>query len=208
MIYVVRAYTLQPGTVADYEARFETRYPHWRRHHKLGAFWHADIGPLNQVIQVLEYYDLNQLAAAQETGSMDSTLQGPPFARDFAVEQQSDIVIPVPFMHPLGSRDYGTGNIYEMRTYTYEPGGIPEVLKAWEQAIPYREEYSPLAACWYTAFGVRNRFTHVWVYRDLNERARIRAESRQGPNWPPKTRVRPVRQETKILIPASFSPVK
>ena len=24
---------------------------------------------------------------------------------------------PASFMHPLGSRDYGTGNVYEMRTY-------------------------------------------------------------------------------------------
>jgi hypothetical protein len=25
-------------------------------------------------------------------------------------------------MRPLGSRDYGTGNVYEMRIYTYAPG--------------------------------------------------------------------------------------
>ena len=124
------------------------------------------------------------------------------------VEQQSEAVIPAPFMHPLGSRDYGTGNIYEMRTYTYEPGGIREVLKAWEEAIPHREEYSPLAACWYTEFGGLNRFTHVWVYPNLNERARIRAESRQSSHWPPQASVRPVRQENKILMPAAFSPVK
>ena len=124
------------------------------------------------------------------------------------VEQQSEVVMPAPFMHPLGSRDYGSGNIYEMRTYTYEPGGIPQVLQAWEEAIPHREEYSPLAACWYTEFGGLNRFTHVWVYPDLNERARIRAESRQSPHWPPQASVRPVRQENKILMSAAFSPVK
>ncbi len=111
-------------------------------------------------------------------------------------------------MHPLGSRDYGTGNIYEMRTYTYEPGAIPQLLQAWGEAIPSREEYSPLAACWYTEFGGLNRFTHVWVYKDLNERARIRDESRQGTHWPPQASVRPVRQENKILIPAAFSAMK
>ena len=36
---------------------------------------------------------------------------------------------PAPFMHPLGSRDYGTGNVYEMRTYTYASGDIPKVLE-------------------------------------------------------------------------------
>ncbi len=29
---------------------------------------------------------------------------------------------PAPFMHALGSRDYGTGNVYEMRTYTFASG--------------------------------------------------------------------------------------
>lgn len=87
-------------------------------------------------------------------------------------------------------------------------GAIPQVLQAWEEAIPSLEEYSPLAACWYTEFGGLNRFTHVWVYKDLNERARIRDESRQATHWPPRTSVRPVRQENKILIPAGFSAVK
>ena len=36
-------------------------------------------------------------------------------------------MIPAPFMHALGSRNYGTGNVYEMRTYTFAPGDIPKV---------------------------------------------------------------------------------
>jgi hypothetical protein len=208
MIYEVRTYTLKPGSTAEFESRFEKRHPYREKHSKLGAFWHSDIGPLNQVIHVWEYNDLNHRATAREAANKDRDLQRIPGGREFVVEQQSEIVTPAPFMRPLGSRSYGTGNIYEMRTYTYEPGGIPEVLKAWAPAIPHREEYSPLAACWYTEFGGLNRFTHVWVYKDLNERARVRAESRGGPYWPPKTTVRPVRQENKILLPASFSAVK
>jgi hypothetical protein len=199
---------LKPGSVAEFESRFEQRHPYREKYSKLGAFWHTEMGPLNQVIHVWEYEDLNQREEAREAASQDRDLQRLPGGREFVVEQQSEAVIPAPFMHPLGSRDYGTGNIYEMRTYTYEPGGIREVLKAWEEAIPHREEYSPLAACWYTEFGGLNRFTHVWVYSDLNERARIRAESRQGTHWPPQASVRPVRQENKILMPAAFSPVK
>jgi len=208
MIYEVRTYTLKPGTTAEFESRFEKRHPYREKHSKLGAFWHSDIGPLNQVIHVWEYNDLNHRATAREAANKDRDLQRLPGGREFVVEQQAEIVTPAPFMRPLGSRSYGNGNIYEMRTYTYEPGGIPDVLKAWAPAIHQREEYSPLAACWYTEFGGLNRFTHVWVYKDLNERARIRAESRGGTLWPPKTPVRPVRQETKIVMPASFSPVK
>jgi len=114
---------------------------------------------------------------------------------------------PAPFMHTLGSRDYGTGNVYEMRTYTYAPGDIPKVLEAWAKAIEAREKFSPLAACWTSELGGLNKFVHTWVYKDLNERARVREESRRpGGAWPPQAGVRPIRQENKLLIPAAFSP--
>jgi len=71
-----------------------------------------------------------------------------PGGGDLIVAQESEIMNPAPFMRPLGSRDYGTGNVYEMRTYTYAPGDIPKVLDGWAKAIEAREQFSPLAACW------------------------------------------------------------
>jgi hypothetical protein len=111
---------------------------------------------------------------------------------------------PAPFMHPLGSRDYGTGNVYEMRTYTYAPGDIPKVLEGWSTAIEAREKFSPLAACWTSEVGGLNKFVHTWVYKE-----RVREASRQaGGAWPPQTGVRPIRQDNKLLVPAAFSPVR
>ena len=209
MIYEMRTYTLKPGTTAEFEARFEKRHPLREKHSKLAAFWHTDIGPLNQVIHVWEYDDLNHRARAREAASKDRNLERLPGGREFVVEQQSEIYMPAPFMQPLGSRDYGEGNIYEMRSYTYAPGDIPKVVEAWGKAIPNREEFSPLAAGMYTDLGALNKWTHIWPYKDLGERARVRTESRKpGTGWPPQAGVRPVKQENKILIPASFSPVK
>ena len=99
------------------------------------------------------------------------------------------------------------GNVYEMRTYTYKPGSINTVIERWAEAIHHREKYSPLAACWYTELGGLNKWIHVWPYASLEERDRIRAESMKDPNWPAPTREMLVRQETKILSPASFSPM-
>jgi hypothetical protein len=63
----------------------------------------------------------------------------------------------------------------------------------------------PLAACWTSELGGLNKFVHTWVYQDLNERAKVREESRKpGGAWPPQTGVRPVRQENKLLIPTAF----
>jgi hypothetical protein len=208
MLYELRTYTLRPGAVSEFEDRFAKRLPLREKHSKLGAFWHTEIGPLNQVIHAWPYEDLGHRMAVREAMAKDADLQQLRGGRDLIVAQEAEILIPAPFMHPLGSRNYGTGNVYEMRIYTHAPGNIPAVLKAWGEAIETREKYSPLAACWSSELGGLNKFFHVWVYKDLNERARIREEARKAGHWPPQAGVRPIRQENKILVAASFSPVQ
>jgi len=210
MIYEVRTYTLRPGgAVAEFEERFAKRLPLREKHSKLGAFWHTEFGPLNQVIHVYPYDDLQQRTAVRAALAQDTARQQLPGGGDLIVAQESEIMTPAPFMHPLGSRDYGTGNVYEMRTYTYAPGDIPKVLDGWSKAIDAREKFSPLAACWTSEIGGLNKFVHTWVYKDLNERTRVREASRQsGGAWPPQTGVRPIRQDNKLLVPAAFSPVR
>jgi hypothetical protein len=208
MFYEVRTYTLRPGTVAEFEERYAKRLPLREQHSKLGAFWHTEVGPLNQVIHVYPYDDLQQRTAVRDALAKDAARAQIPGGREFIVAQETDIMVPAPFMHPLGSRDYGTGNIYEMRIYTFAPGDIPKVLDGWAKAIDAREQYSPLAACWTSEIGGLNKFAHTWVYKDLNERARIREATRKAGVWPPQTGVRPLRQENKILVPAAFSPVR
>jgi hypothetical protein len=208
MIYEVRTYTFRPGTLAEFVERYSKRLPLREKHSKLGAFWQTEVGPLNQAIHVYPYEDLAQRTAVRDAMAKDTALAQLPGGRDLIVEQQAEIVTPAPFMHPLGSRDYGTGNVYEMRIYTFAPGDIPKVLDAWGKAIEAREKFSPLAACWTSELGGLNKFTHVWAYPNLNERARIRAETRTTGTWPPQTGVRPIRQENRILVAAPFSPVR
>ena len=52
MIYEVRTYTLRPGTVAEFEERYEKRLPAREKHSKLGGFWHTDFGPLNRMVSI------------------------------------------------------------------------------------------------------------------------------------------------------------
>jgi hypothetical protein len=208
MLYEVRTYTFRPGTLPEFVERYSKRLPLREKHSKLGAFWTTEVGPLNQAIHVYPYESLEQRTSVRDAMAKDTALAQLPGGRDLLVEQQAEIVTPAPFMHSLGSRDYGTGNVYEMRIYTFAPGDIPKVLDAWGKAIEAREKFSPLAACWTNELGALNRFWHVWVYKDLNERARIRTETRATGAWPPQSGVRPIRQENKILMAAPFSPVR
>ena len=87
------------------------------------------------------------------------------------------------------------------------PGAMPTVLERWQKVIGERTKLSPLAACWYSAIGPLNQFIHVWPYKDMAERTRIRAESRNVQGWPPPTRELLLKQENAIVVPASFSPL-
>ena len=58
MIYEVRTYTLKPGTVPEAEKRFGEVLQHREKYSPLGAFWHTELGPLNQIIHVWPYENL------------------------------------------------------------------------------------------------------------------------------------------------------
>jgi hypothetical protein len=99
------------------------------------------------------------------------------------------------------------GDIYEIRTYTVKAGTLPEMLKRWAPLIEGRTKFSPLAACWYSILGPLNQFIHIWPYKDVNERNRVRKETQAPGKWPPPTRELLVKMENIIAIPAAFSPL-
>jgi NIPSNAP protein len=96
--------------------------------------------------------------------------------------------------------------IYEIRTYRIAPGSLAEVEKRYGEAYEYRKKHSALTAFLHTEIGPLNEIVHIWGYRDLAERARIRGEAAKDPNWPPKIRefVRAMRSE--IVVPFAFVP--
>jgi len=203
MIYEVRTYMLKSGTVAEAEKRLAEALPYREKYSKLGALWHTDLGPLNQIVHVWPYESLQHRYEARAQAMQDP--HWPPKLAEMIESMESEIFLPTSFMEPLGNRQLG--NIYEMRTYVYQAGSMPEVLKRWEKAIPQRVQLSPLAACWYSDIGELNKFVHIWAYKDFAERDRVRTESLQLPTWPPNTREFIVSQTNKMLIPAACSPM-
>ncbi len=204
MIYEVRTYTLEPGTVPQFEESFAEALPHREKYSPLAAFWHTDIGTLNQVVHVWPYENL--LEREQIRAEAASDPNWPPRDTSMIMDMQSEIWNPADFMRPMGGGQE-LGGVYEMRVYTYKPGSIPELLRRWEKALPWREQFSPCAAAMHSELGGLNRWMHIWPYRDLNHREEVRQAASGTPNWPSGAPGR-IRQENKILIPASFSPMR
>jgi hypothetical protein len=202
MIFEMRTYRLQPGTLPTVEERFEKALSERVKVSPLGAFFHTEVGPLNQIIHIWPYDDLQH-----RTRVRAEKIPGwPPEIREFIVEMESKIVVAAPFSPPFTPRQLG--NLYEIRTYTMLPGVAPTVIERWAERIEQRVKLSPLAACGYTELGPLNQWIHIWAYKDAAERFRIREEARKSGNWPPATRGMFVRQENMLVVPAAFSPLR
>lgn len=206
MIHEIRTYNLRTNTLQEYWKRFGEKLPRRQEFSRLGGHWYTEVGPLNQMVAVWPYEDLEQRAEIRERAEAGPDPAWPPDSGELIVDMVSRIYRPAPFMTPLGERRIGP--LYEMRLYTFPAEALPGVLEAWGEQIRRREKLSPLAGCWYTDGGGLDNFVHLWAYGSFEERQRVREQAREQGNWPPRTPVKPVRQENKILYPAPFSPMQ
>ena len=206
MIIEVRTYQLKPGAVAEVEKRFADALPGRETFSKLGAFWHTEVGPLNEITHVWPYesfaHRTEVRAEAVKTGAW------PPKTSEFILSMQSEIFIPAPFSPPLEPREIGP--LYEIRSYTLAPGALPGMMERWAAKIDERIKLSPLAAAWYSEFGGLNKWVHIWAYKDAAERQRIRADAIARGVWPPGGAAAGLvlKQENKLVMPAAFSPLR
>ena len=198
---------IKPGKMVEFMNRFRDQLAYQEKYKKLGAFWYTEIGPLGEVVYVWLYESTQQRDEVREAAKKDPHLQELSAIDELVKSRDMEVLLPAPFMQPWGSRDIGAGNVYEMRIYTYQPGSMPKVLERWAEALPNRERYSPLVACWHSLEGGSNRLVYIWVFEDLNEKVRITAASTKD-HWPPKTDEWAVSWENRILIGKEFSPLK
>src|SRR5690349_18499032 len=96
--------------------------------------------------------------------------------------------------------------ILELRTYTIQPGSLPQVLERFAAKLPERTKLSPFGGFWSTELGKLNQIMHLWPYENAGERERIRAEAVKAGVWPPNASEFLMEMESKIIVPAPFSP--
>ena len=109
---------------------------------------------------------------------------------------------------PLGR---GTGHVYEFRTYKSLPGQLGGWQATFKRSLPRRETHSKLVALWTNEVGGLNAASHLWVYDSLAHRTEVRDAMAKD------TELRELRgngiqslisQESTILLPTSFSPLR
>src|SRR5262249_35831536 len=125
---------------------------------------------------------------------------------EFVVEMKSELFEPLPFSPLLTPST--AGPYFEMRTYTLKPGTIPQMAQRWKEHPPARLKLSPLTGVFSSDVGNLTRWVHIWPYKSPAQRIEVRKQATASGTWPPPGASPALRQETKILLAAPFSPIK
>lgn len=104
--------------------------------------------------------------------------------------------------------------ILEIRTYTAAVGKTQQWLDYYgKNGLPIQQEMLGKLIFFGTAeIGTLNQVTHIWAYNSLAEREQKRGAMAKDPRWQDYLKNQPpgvlLAQETKILNPVAFSPLK
>jgi hypothetical protein len=206
MIFEIRTYLLKPGTAPQAEEAFAVALPERVKLSRIAGFWRSEVGQLNQIIHIWPYQDISERNRIRAEAVEKKVW--PPKIADFVLEMETKILYAAPFSPHFEPGEHG--GLYEFRTYTYGTGAIPKVIEAWAPRIKERSSVSPLIFAGYTEIGPLNQWVHVWAYKNMGERERLRAQAMKPGVWPPPRGEGVVlhKQQNTFAIPAKFSPLR
>jgi hypothetical protein len=206
MIYEIRTYTLRPRSTAEVEKRFGAAYAVRQKHSPLAGFFHTEFGPLNEVVMIWPYTDLSERSRIRAEANKEPGW--PPELGEFVLNQRVEILVPFDFAPAW--KPAADGPYYELRQYVFRPGTLGNIMKNWEASLPDRMRFSSPALLGAVEFGpTANSFIHLWPYKSLEARDRVRAEAASTGKWPPAGgESYYLAQSNKLLVPASFSPAQ
>lgn len=211
MIYEFRTYTTAPGKAPELaKLSGEIGRPiRGDNYGKLEGYWLTEIGPLNQVMHLWSYADLNtraelraKLGQNADWRSKYLTVAGPLILRQ-------DVRL-LSALKPL-TPPTGKGHVYEYRAYRCKVGKTKPWSDLFVAAMPVRERYSKNVGIWMTEAGQPNEVSHLWAYDSLNHRGEVRAATAKDPEWQAFVKNGPDMIEemhSTILVPSASSPMQ
>jgi|HubBroStandDraft_6_1064221.scaffolds.fasta_scaffold347582_2 hypothetical protein len=203
MLYELAKLTLQIGSTPRALAGIKDFVTDKSAKGTLLGCWASEIGELNQVAVLRGFSDVEALRVERKRVLESSNPFG---CLDLLTRLETDSYAPFPDVPPVEIGAFGP--IYEIRTYMLKPGRLPQTIAAWRAALPARLALSRNLIVMHTIDGPP-RFTHIWPYASLEQRAAIRAKSVSTGVWPPKGGAEHLAVMTNgIWLPTEISPLK
>lgn len=200
MQYDVTIITVKPGTHPKALAVLGSSLG---KDHDLLACWYSEIGALNRIMVIRSATNPVAIIEARQ-----AALASPnPFGLgEFIAGMTMDTFIPFEFLPPIERGELGP--CYEVRSYELKTHGLAPTVELWRKAVPGRTTVSPLLVAMTSVTGAVIRFMHIWPYKSIEERGRLRAKAVADGVWPPPGGPDFIAsQQTDIYLPAPFSPL-
>lgn len=102
------------------------------------------------------------------------------------------------------------GGIFELRSYTLNPGNLLEWETHWRAGLAARRKVMEGVGAWFTQVGELNRVHYLWHFADLRARQVAREQSWGERGWSDTVhRTVPLIQkmESRVIVPLPWSPV-
>jgi hypothetical protein len=167
------------------------------------ACWYSEIGALNQILIIRNIADP---MAALESRMVVLKSKSPFGVGEFMTRMTMDTFVAFDFLPPM--RPGPQGPCFEVRSYILRTGGLAPTIELWRKAVPDRSRISPLLTAMTSVTGAVTRFIHIWPYKSVEERGRLRAKATAEGVWPPPGGPDHLAaQQADIFLPAPFSPI-
>jgi NIPSNAP len=199
--YDIATVTVRPGTHPQALAVLEKTLADDPR---LLACWYSEIGALNRILVIRKSADA---AATIENRLATLSARSPLGIGELVAELSLDTYVSFDFMPPL--QPGVVGPCFEVRSYGLKSDGLAPTIELWRKAVPARARMSPVLAAMVAVTGTAIRFLHIWPYKSVDERARLRAKAVADGVWPPPGGPGYlISQQADIYLPAAFSPIQ
>ena len=181
MIYELRTYTVKQGTVPDVVKAAGTVWRDIRgdNYGKLEGYWVTEIGPLNQVMHLWSYTDLNERARLR-----GELAKNPRWTRRVHPADPAEPDPPGDAAAQRRGRARGAGaDAQRLRAaqLSHQARRQQQWADLIASVLPVREKYSKIVGLWMTEAGQPNEACHIWAYPDLNARAAGARRRDEGP---------------------------
>ena len=202
MIYELGIFTAKINTVAHVAAGIDSFVKEPEAKGALLGAWISEFGELNQVTTLRQF---DTMASFTEERERAITASNPFHCGAHLVDFSLAAHEIFPFLKPVKLGKFGP--IYEIRTYNLLPNGKIPLIESWAAAVPARIKVSPLIIAM-TSLDGAPRFTHIWAYASLEQRAAIRSDAVKTGIWPPKgVPSQILSMKSTVALPTGYSPL-
>jgi len=204
LLYDLTYLSIRPNQLGPVLSGLPEALPAASRNGRLIGCMSCDIGALNRIAIITAYTDARALQEDRAT-TLDSA--NPYGVSSYLSGIEKATFRPLSFAGEIEPGTYGP--FYEIRTYEIAPGGLPETEAAWAKIVERRNELSKLLMVMASVDTLPTRMVHIWPYKSVDERAKVRAEAGKIGIWPPpggSAHLLSLRSE--LFVPLASSPLK